>query len=146
MVGDAAIEIRIAEDGQLRLALADSDRVIVLTVLPRDAKRWADSVDLVVRAKSHSRRVPKEWIVMLEEPGLQAGSLTLTRRDGEAGSRWSLYAADKSFDEIRLGIAPGEARALLAAVRRGVNALLPPPKSRSRKRPRRPVRPTSTHR
>ena len=145
MVGDAAIEVRVAEDGQLRLAVADADKVLVLTVRASDAKRWADSVALVVRAKAPSRRVSKEWRVMLEEPGLQAGSMTLTRRDGEVGSRWSLYLADKEFEEIRVGISPDEARALLAAVQRSVNVVLPPtPKSPGKSPRHHPVRPKST--
>jgi hypothetical protein len=74
---------------------------------------------------------------MLEEPGLQAGSLTLTRRDGAVGSRWSLYVADREFKEIRIGIAPGEARALLAAVQRGVHVSLPPTPTHPRKSDRR---------
>ena len=73
LLGDAALEIRTTEDGRLQLALADSDKVLVLTVFARDAKRWADSVALVLRARPATARVPREWTVILEEPGLAAG-------------------------------------------------------------------------
>ncbi|MEP7346624.1 MAG: hypothetical protein ABI877_15240, partial [Gemmatimonadaceae bacterium] len=135
MVGDAAIEIRTAEDGQLRVAVADSEKVLVLSVLSRDAKRWADSVALVLGARSASKRAPKEWTVILEEPGLQAGSLILTRRDNEAGTRWSLFVTDREFEEIRIGVAVGEVRALVAALRRRLNAAIAPSTKRPRKAP-----------
>ena len=132
----AALEIRATEDGQLQVALADSERVLILTLVARDAKRWADSVALVLRARTISKRVPKEWTVMVEEPGLQAGSLILTRRDGEVGSRWTLSVADREFDQIRMTVDPGEVRALLAAMRRQVDAAVRPVPGRAKQRQR----------
>jgi hypothetical protein len=135
MVGDAAIEIRDAPDAQLRVAVADSDKVLVITVLARDARRWGDSVSKILRAKAPSRRVPKEWTAILEEPGLQSGSMSVTRRDGQAGTQWSLYVANRDFDEIRIGMDAGEVRGLVAAIRRRAAAASPPKPSRARKRP-----------
>jgi len=139
LLGEAALEIRTGEPGQLQVAIADSTRVLAITVLARDAKRWADSVSLVLRRKVALRRAPREWVVLLEEPGIQAGSLSLTRRDGESGSTWSLFLADRDFEEIRLVLSATEVRAVLAAMQHRTQAALAaiglPPKRSPRKRP-----------
>lgn len=138
LIGDAAIEIRSAEAGELHVAIADSERVLAITVLARDAKRWADSASLVLRVKASSRRTLREWTVLLEEPGIQAGSLSLTRRDGDAGTKWSLYLADREFEEIRLVLTPTEVRGVLAAMQRRAQAALPAPATPSRRPRKRP--------
>lgn len=126
LLGEAALELSPTDSQAIRIALADSARTIILTVLARDARRWSDSLTLVVRLRPRSRRVPQEWRVILEEPGLEAGSMSVTRRDGETGSAWSLFVADKDFQSVRIPLEPDEVRALVAAMRRNVAAVLPP--------------------
>lgn len=143
LVGELAIEVAAADSSRVRLAVADAARTVVLVVLARDAKRFADSVASVTRARRRARRVPQEWRVTLEEPGVTVGSFSFTRRDDETGSTWRLFAADKDFDEVRGSVNPEDVQAVMAAVRRHAQALLPPPAPK-RRSTRQSPRPDST--
>lgn len=121
------------------MAMADAQRTVVLVVLAKDARHFADSIFAVTRARRRSRRVPQEWRVTLDEPGVTAGALTFTRRDGEAGTTWSLFAADKDFEEVRTTAEAGDVTAVAGALRRQALALLPPPAAKPRRPRQRPV-------
>ncbi|MBV6522324.1 MAG: hypothetical protein MNPFHGCM_02472 [Gemmatimonadaceae bacterium] len=117
LLGDVAVEIRPASDDRLTFAIADSVRSLVLTVLARDARRWSDSAAILLRPMRRSRRSDADRTVVLEEPGIEAGSISLTRRVTDAGAQWSLFVADRTFETIRVALEITDVRAVVSAMR-----------------------------
>lgn len=136
-VGGDALEIVLLDDRRLRVAVADSARTLILTVLPRDVRRWSDSVSRILVTRRRVRRFPQQWSATLSEPGIEAGSMTMTRRDSDAGSTWSLFVSDSRFMQTRVILDAGEAKAIRSAFRRAADVAAPPP-PRRRRSPQRP--------
>lgn len=158
LFGDVAMELRSPTVGALAIGVADARNALTLDVRASDARRWADSAARILArpraprrrvtpraTKAKSRGTPDEsvdavrrWRAVLEEPGVGQGSLVLVRVDSAGVSNWLLYAADADLTELRQSLEAGEARTLVAIVRRMAAAALPPTAPRRRKRP--PVR------
>lgn len=160
LVGDLAFELRSPLRGTLSMGLADGRRVVAIDVRSTDARRWADSaLRLLARRPPRPRRVRKgraaassgpdsapaatRLRAILEEPGVGAGSMILTRTDSAGETRWSLYAADGELAEVRQVLEAEEARVLARVVRQGAIAAAPPalakPKAKKRRLPAKPA-------
>ena len=141
MVSDLAVEVRLTDDSRLRVGAGDGDHAITLTVMPKDARRWVDAVTRLAALRRRKALPDTQWSVALEEPGIEAGALTVTRRWRSGESSWSLLLASKDFEQIRRPLELDEVRALAAAVRRGGDELAPPEAKPRKKRQRRPAAP-----
>jgi hypothetical protein len=132
MYGDVALEVLLSAGGAMHVGAADGRRVITIIVLPRDLRRWADSAARVLSARGRVRDQELRWRAIVEEPGVQGGSMSLNRTMTATDTTISLFIADTNFEGIRTVLDPDEARALVNAMRRAADAALPrrgtPPK------------------
>lgn len=71
---------------------------------------------------------------MLEEPGIGAGSLVLSRADSAGVTRWLLFASDAELTQVRQLLEPDEARTLARIVRAAAIAAAPAPMRARQKR------------
>ena len=138
MVSDLAVEVRLTDDSRLRVGAGDGEHAITLTVMPNDARRWIDAVTRLAALKPRKALPDTQWSAALEEPGIESGTLTVTRRLRSGVSSWSLLLASKDFEQIRRSLELDEVKALAGAVRRGVDRLAPPSAKPKKKRQRRP--------
>jgi hypothetical protein len=136
LFGEVAVEIRTTSDLMVRVGAADGTQTITLLLLARDVKRWADSASRLLNIRPpRPSLVKQKWTATLDEPGIEAGALTLTKtREGKA-ERWSLYVADREFKGVGAAIERDEVRALIGQLRRASASVLPQPK-KSTRRPR----------
>ena len=136
LFGEVALEIRTTSDLMIRVGAADGTRTITLQLLARDVKRWADSASRLLAARPRRPSLSKEkWTATLDEPGIEAGALTLTKTREGKEVRWSVYVADRDFDGVGASVEPDEVRALIGQLRRASASVLPRPK-KSTRRPR----------
>lgn len=136
MYGDVAIEVLLSNNG-LRIGAADDKRVISIGVMPRDLLRWTDSATRILAARGRVRDQDLRWRATIEEPGVDGGSMTLTRSMTATDTTISLFISDTQFEGIRTAVEADEARTLVAALRRAANVALNPPKA-ARPPPSRP--------
>ncbi|MBK6488873.1 MAG: hypothetical protein IPF98_18960 [Gemmatimonadetes bacterium] len=126
LLGDVALILRAEGPQSLRIGVAGAARAMSLVVLTSDARRWADSATVLlapqrppsVRAKRTARDGIERSRVILEEPGVGAGSFMLTRVDSAGTRRFLLFADDSALSGIRQTLALDEARLLVRLVRR----------------------------
>lgn len=162
LFGDVALEIRIPDRGALAIGVADARKAITLDVRATDARRWSDAVAKLIASAARERAraartkrasaKPKATKplpdsaravsvsgassdrVVLEEPGVGAGSLLLARADSDDVARWLLYASDADLKEIRQLLDDDEARTLVKIVRRAAVAAAPAPLKKGKKK------------
>ncbi|HSA56472.1 MAG TPA: hypothetical protein VLE53_12265 [Gemmatimonadaceae bacterium] len=125
--GDLAVEVRSAPANALRIGAANGERSLTVTVLARDLRRWADSATRILAARAVVRRDTTRFQAMVEGPGVSAGSMTLSRTLSANDTVITLFVADAEFQSVRTVVSAEEARALVGAMRRAANAVLPPP-------------------
>ncbi len=156
LLGDVAIILRPEVDGALAVGVAGPTRALTLTVRASDARRWADSAARLSVAPPRARNVAKggkgrtggkggaaavagasapndsarRARVVLEEPGVGAGSLVLSRVDSAGTRTFLLFADDSELDPIRQPLTLAEARTLVRLVQR---AAAPIPARRPRR-------------
>jgi len=136
LFGELAFEIRTTSDLMVRVGAADHARTITLLFLARDVKRWSDSASRLLAAGSRRpSSADAKWTATLDEPGIEAGALTLTKTRAAKEERWSLYVADRDFEGVRADIERDEVRALIGQLRRAAASVLPQPKKPIRRPP-----------
>lgn len=136
LFGEVAFEIRTTSDLMVRVGAADRTRTITLLLLARDVKRWSDSaLRLLAAGPRRTSSAAAKWTATLDEPGIEAGALTLTKSREGKEERWSLYVADRDFDGIGAAIERDEVRALIGQLRRAAASVLPQPKKSVRRPP-----------
>ena len=89
--------------------------------LSRLIPRWVASAVRMVGASA--RRRATKWDAHIDEAGIAAGSMTLTRRDSAGRSTYSFFASDKEFVATRTPLTPQEARALIRLVQKALAPL-----------------------
>ena len=135
VVGDLAVRLVRQPDGAVAVGLADSLASVSFVVRPTDLRRWTDTLArLVARPPATARRgrPARDLPVAVDEPGLGAGTLVVTRRDSAGRAWFRLFAADAALVPVRGVLSAREVRALVALVRR---ALPPAPPRRAQPRP-----------
>lgn len=152
LLGDVALELRTTGDGTLSIGAAGVLRSLALDVRATDARRWADSAARLLepyrRRTGRSRRAAPDEIVharvVLEEPGIGAGSFVLARVDSAATRSWVLFASDAEYDGVRQPLESEDASTLIKLVKRAALAAMPrsarPRKLPPRQRPKAPVK------
>jgi hypothetical protein len=136
LIGELAVEIRLAGPGSLSIGAADPHQSIMLDVRASDARRWADSARRLLsspvrRAKNAATRDSAPAIryrAILEEPGIGPGSLILSRVDSAGKATFTIFAADSDLVEVRQALDPSEAAMLVRLVRRAAVRAMPPPR------------------
>ncbi|MCC6927982.1 MAG: hypothetical protein IT359_03215 [Gemmatimonadaceae bacterium] len=139
LVGDVALVVRDQGDGTLAIGAAGAARSVLLRVRTSDARRWADSAlrllaapipragrRALARAGKRAAPTPEpndttasvRARAVLEEPGVGAGTLDLTRLDSAGSRRWILFIDDAELSPLRSALERDEARALARLVRR----------------------------
>jgi hypothetical protein len=131
MYGDVAIEVWQVTANALHIGAADARRVLSISVVPRDLRRWTDSAGRILTARAQRREVESRWRAIVEEPGVQGGSMSLLRTINGADTTISLFIADGQFEGVRTPLDPDEARALVSAMRRAADAALAPARGRT---------------
>lgn len=134
LLGDVALILRAEGPASLRIGVAGAARSMTLLVLTRDARRWADSASVLlapqrspsVRATRTARDGVQRSRVILEEPGVGAGSFMLTRVDSAGIRRFLLFADDSALSGIRQPLEIEEAKLLVRLVRRAATPSRPP--------------------
>lgn len=162
LFGDVALELRTPDRGSLAIGVADAHRAITLDVRATDARRWSDVAARLIAnaarerllaararrsakktktvktapdsAREMSRGAMANDRVVLEEPGVGAGSLLLARADSAGIARWLLYVADADLAEIRQLLDDDEARTLVRIVRSAAIAAAPAPLRKPKKK------------
>lgn len=125
LYADVAIEVRRAAEGAVLVAAADGATSVAVTFLARDLRRWADSAAKVLVAKTRTRRDSARWRAMVEGPGVEAGSLSLSRAIAPPDTTISLLLADAQFQTVRFSLGAQEARAFVTAMRKAADAVIP---------------------
>jgi hypothetical protein len=131
MYGNVALEVWQVTANALHIGAADGRRVLSISVLPRDLRRWTDSASRILSARATRREVESRWRAIVEEPGVQGGSMSLLRTITGADTTVSLFIADGQFEGVRTPLDPDEARVLVNAMRRAADAALAPARGRS---------------
>ena len=144
LLGDVAVILRPGVDGALAVGIAGPARALTLTVRASDARRWADSASRLVvalpraptarpraatggRKGTAARPAPNDSAtrarVVLEEPGIGAGSLVLSRVDSAGTRTFLLFADDAELTPIRQVLTLADARTLVRLVQRAAAPL-----------------------
>ena len=136
LFGEVAFEIRTTSDLMVRVGAADRARTITLLLLARDVKKWTDSASRLLVARPRRASSGREkWTATLDEPGIEAGALTLTKTREGKEERWSLYVSDRDFEGVGATLERDEVRALIGQLRRASASVLPQPKKSTRRPP-----------
>lgn len=139
MYADVAVEVRRQDAGALLVAAAGAEKTITVRLLARDLRRWADSASRVLSARRRSRADSVRWAATVEGPGVEAGSMSLTRAISPPDTTISVLFADTEFETVRASLSSAEARAFVTAMRKAADAALPAARGRGGAAPRPPT-------
>ena len=156
LLGDVALVVRDQGDGTLAIGAAGAARSVLLRVRTSDARRWADSVTRLLAAPLPGARrrlatrpgkgkapagEPNDTTsavrarALLEEPGVGAGTLAITRLDSAGSRRWLLFIDDAELSPLRATLERDETTTLARLMRRAAT----PAVRRPAATPRRPA-------
>lgn len=159
LLGDLAVVVRDQGDGTLAIGTAGAARSVLLRVRASDARRWADSVLRLLAAPlprvgpARGKRavkgkadavVPNDTSparrarVALEEPGVGAGTLAITRVDSAAVRTWLLFVDDAELSPLRATLEREEATTLAKVLRRASTPAPRRPAAKARRVPATP--------
>lgn len=152
LFGEVAVEIRPSAGEGLQIGVAAERGTVEIRALARDARRWADSTDRLLRLRAprphaRSKRAKatlspvRRLRAILEEPGIGGGSMVVARVDSAGATAWTFFMADTELERVSQTLPPGDVRALVSLIRRAAHAADPP---RPRPRPQRGKSPTRT--
>jgi len=134
LYGDVAIEVQRVPPSDLRVAAADANRALAVSLAARDVIRWTDSATRVIDARLHGKEQTGMWQAVVEEPGTASGSIVIAKTISETDTTIAVLVADSDFDKVRFTLDPQEARAFVLALRRVARmAVAPPRRARSPK-------------
>lgn len=126
LLGSTAVEVRQGR-AEVRVGVAGEGGEVALVLRAADLRRFADSA-----TRLDSRRGP--WRVRIEEPGVSAGALELSRQAGVRGAAvYRLFAADDVVGAVTDSLARSEVRLLIRRLRAAALAAAPPPPPRRRR-------------
>ncbi|MDP1858054.1 MAG: hypothetical protein Q8K82_05260 [Gemmatimonadaceae bacterium] len=152
LFGETALELRSTGSGTLLIGAAGPTKTVTLDVRATDVRRWADSAARLVpvrrTAVARKRLATSDSVVrarvVLEEPGVGAGSLILARADSAGARTWLLFASDAEFDGVRQPLESEEVATFIKLMRRAALAAAPqsarPRKRPPRQRPKAPMK------
>jgi hypothetical protein len=137
MYGDVAVIVQTRAN-QVRLAIDDGTNNLFLSFVGTDVQRWSDST---LRMLNRRRRKADSsvWSSAMHEPGMRAGTASLSIRPDSIGSAYSLFFADDSLLTVRGRIdredALGFARILRTASRMALGGRAVSRPAAARRRP-----------
>lgn len=145
LFGETALELRSTGSGTLLIGAAGPTKTVTLDVRATDVRRWADSAARLIpvrrTAVARKRLATSDSVirarVVLEEPGVGAGSLILSRADSAGVRTWLLFASDAAFDGVRQPLESEEVATFIKLMRRAALAAAPPAQGRRLRRQRR---------
>lgn len=115
MYGDIAIIVQ-TRPNQVRLAVDDGTQNLYLSFVGSDVRRWSDSTQrFFTRARRKSDSTT--WSSALHEPGMRAGTASLSIRIGPSGPVYTLFFADDSLLSVRGNVDKAEARTFARILR-----------------------------
>ena len=146
LLGDIALMMRRDVSGTLDIGAAGAARTLTLSVRASDALRWSDSASrLLVPPRARRRRTtpPKDSVpavqrarVVLEEPGVGAGSFVLTRLDSAGARSFQLFIDDAELSPLRQPLEVSEATTLVRLMRKAATRPKPAKVRRSKPTPK----------
>ncbi|MGQ0643825.1 MAG: hypothetical protein ACT4P6_24000 [Gemmatimonadaceae bacterium] len=107
MYGDLAVIVQTRAN-QVRLAIDDGTSNLFLSFVGTDVQRWSDST-LRILARKRRKADDATWSSALHEPGMRAGTASLSIRPDSLGSVYTLFFADDSLMTVRGTIAAADA-------------------------------------
>lgn len=124
MYGDMAVIVQTRAN-QVRLAIDDGTQNLYLSFVGTDVRRWSDSTQ---RYFTRRRRKSDQtvWSSALHEPGMRAGTASLTIRTVEAGKGqvYTLFFADDSLITVRGEVDREDAQAFARHLRQAAQMAL----------------------
>jgi hypothetical protein len=123
LYNDLALEISPTDGGAVRFGAADATRAVVVTLLPRDVLRWADSAQKMLSARLRRGQKTGHWRSVAEEPGVRSGTMVLSRNIAAADTTLTIFFADGEFNSVETTIDLPQARAFVGAVRRAAQTI-----------------------
>ncbi len=141
MYGDVAVIVQ-TRPNQVRLAIDDGTSNLFLSFVGTDVQRWSDST-LRMLARRRRKADDATWSSALHEPGMRAGTASLSIRPDSLGSVYTLFFADDSLITVRGQIAAadalGFARILRTASSMALGGRKPSRPAAARKPPKGPI-------
>lgn len=140
MYGDMAVIVQVRPN-QVRLAIDNGTSNLFLSFVGTDVRRWSDSTQRIF-TRRRRKADSTVWSSAIHEPGMRAGTASLSIRVDSTGPVHTLFFADDSLNTVRGQVEPEDARAFARVLRQaGELALGMSPESRpatARRRPRKP--------
>jgi len=134
LFGDMALEVRDEGGGTIAIGVAGAARAVTLSVRASDVRRWVDSASRLVqparrRPARDSAQVQRARVI-LEEPGVGAGSFVLSRSDSAGVRTFLLFVDDAELEGVRQELELQEATTLVRVMRRALPPARPPRRPR----------------
>lgn len=123
LFGEVALDIRVSSLGTVRVGMANDSAAVSLDFRVRDVRRFTDSLVLRLRSTGVSG-----WTIRVEEPGVGAGAMSLTRGAGKEPD-FVLFGADESLAVVRQHLTKSEVSVLLRHLR---SAVTPAPRAKKK--------------
>jgi hypothetical protein len=141
MYGDLAVIVQTRAN-QVRLAIDDGTNNLFLSFVGTDVARWSDST-LRILARKRRRSDDATWSSALHEPGMRAGTASLSIRPDSIGNVYTLFFADDSLVTARGRVGAAEAltftRILRNASRLALSGRTPSRPAAARRKPLMPT-------
>ena len=118
MYGEVAVVIQRRPDGRVEVSAAGEQRRGQAAFTPAALVRWADTTAKLVTRRERPGKQERVLRSAIEEPGVVAGAMALTRRVDAEGSRFTLFFADTSFSGFTVPLEQEEAQVFVGSVRK----------------------------
>jgi hypothetical protein len=135
MLGETAIEVRAWAPGVVLVGMAAGEGELTLDLVAGDVRRFSSAVSSRLTRRRGAK--PAGWSERVEEPGVGAGSMSLSLAVAAKESTYTLFAADETLVSVRQRLSRAEvgvfARHLHAAARAALPPLAPTRRPTARK-------------
>jgi hypothetical protein len=128
LYGNVAVEVRRASGDTLHVGVADSSRSLVVILLARDVRTWADSAMRVLAVRPRTGSPARTATVAA--PGHKSGSISLSRSAEASNPEANVLFADSAFHELRTRMSVSDAQAMVASLRRVAASISTPKRGR----------------
>ena len=115
MYGDLGVIVQVRPN-QVRIGVDNGTDNLYLSFVGADVRRWSDST-LQFFTRRRRKSDSSVWRSSLHEPGMRAGTASLTIRPDPTGAVHTLFFADDSLKTVRGDVDGADARAFARVLR-----------------------------
>ncbi|HJU73841.1 MAG TPA: hypothetical protein VJ717_08850 [Gemmatimonadaceae bacterium] len=115
MYGELGVIVQVRTN-QVRIGVDNGTDNLYLSFVGSDVRRWSDST-LRFFTRRRRKSDSSAWRSSLHEPGMRAGTASLTIRPDPSGTIHTLFFADDSLKSVRGDVDAADARAFARVLR-----------------------------